>query len=166
MASRVKEQVVILYLLRHEFRNLLVCGGPYHGVFRRRAGKGARGFCINVTGHATVLAAGFIVLEFRIKDVKERTHAGEKTDARERERKVYTELQDTLGDARGPPLVFNHDEGLGVGGEKQEPGSRTIRLKTDDKVSSIDPLVHEILGLPSSDWGFSDRKRVGRLIFC
>ena len=66
VASRVKKQAVLLYLLHQEFRNPLVFRGPYHGVFRQRAKFGSHGFNIDVpVGHATVLAAGFIVLEVR-----------------------------------------------------------------------------------------------------
>jgi hypothetical protein len=148
VASRVKEQAVLLYLLHHEFRNPLVYCGPYPGVFRRRAEKGARGFDINVpTGHATVLAAGFIVHQFRAKD------AGEHTDTTEREWKVYTELQDTREDAPGTPLVFNQYEGLEGGADRQKPGSRATRLKLDEN-PSINRLEREILGLPTTDYLF------------
>jgi len=154
VASRVKEQAVLLYLLHHEFRNPLVCGGPYHGVFRRRADKGARGFDINVpTCHATVLAAGFIVVQFRDEHAGENTDAREQTDTREKERKLHIELQDTREDAPETPLVFNQDEGLEGGGDKEKPGSRAIRLKLDAKASIVRP-AREILGLPTADYEF------------
>ena len=85
VASRVPEQTVLLYLLHHEYKNPILFRGPYHGVFRRQANKGTLGFNIDVpTRHATVLAAGFIVLEI--------------FDTRENERRVHTMLQDTRED--------------------------------------------------------------------
>jgi hypothetical protein len=148
VASKVKEQTVLLYLLHHEFGSPLVFNGPYYGVFSRRAENGARGFAINVpTGHATVLAAGFIVLEVLPID------KGEQADARERERKVYTELQDTRKDSPATPLIFNQDEGLDGGGDKQKSEYGTIRLKLDAK-APYSRSEREILGLPTANYEF------------
>jgi len=148
VASRVKEQAVILYLLHHEFRNPLVFGGPYPGVFRQRTATGARGFDINVpTGHATVLAAGFIVHQFRAKDAEEHIVTAE------REWKVYTELQDTRKDAPGTTLIFNQHEGLEGGAYRQKPGSGAISLKLDAK-ASVNRSERVLLGLPTTDYHF------------
>lgn len=154
VASRVKEQAVLLYLLHYEFRNPLVYGGPYHGIFRRRAKGGARGFDINVpTSHAAVLAAGFIALEFLPIDSGEYTDVGEHTDARDGEWKVNIELHDTRKDAPGTPLVFSQYEGLEGGDDEQKPGFRKICLKLDDKALG-DRSGREILGLPTADYDF------------
>lgn len=160
MASIVKEQAVLLYLLHHEFRNPLVYNGPYHGIFQRRAEKGARGFDVNVPmAHATLLAAGFIVLEFLPIDAGDYTDTGEQIDAEEpieaskMERKVHIELHDTRKDAPRKPLVFVQEEGLEGGGDKEKPEYRKIRLRLDDK-GLIDRSEREILGLPTTDYVF------------
>ena len=146
VASRVKKQAVLLYLLHHEFRNPLVFRGPYHGVFRRRAKSGTEGFNIDVpVGHATVLAAGFIVLEVR--------------GIKEKETKVHTLLHDTrqdaLDDADGQIHVSDPLEGvLRDKGEKQKLGHKeTVRLKlVEDPSNTL--RQYEVLGLPTADCNF------------
>jgi hypothetical protein len=146
VASRVKRQAVLLYLLHHEFRNPLVFRGPYHGIFRRRGTSGKEGFSIDIpVGHATVLAAGFIVLEVR------RT--------RENEKKKHTILLDTREDAEHGALeqyqVFDPLEEVIRGkyenrwlGERQVP-----RLKLLE--GSIVALgAYKVLGIPTADCNF------------
>jgi hypothetical protein len=145
VASRVKKQGVLLYLLHHEYRNPLVFRGPYHGVFSRQVASGKEGFSIDVpTEHATVLAAGFIVLEVFETDKENR--------------KVNTILQDTRedapGGADGQALVFEPVEILGNESEKRQLGYKaTVRLKEDAYSSSILPQ-YEVIGLPTADCNF------------
>ncbi len=143
VASRVSKQAVLLYLLHHEYKNPLVFRGPYHGAFRRQASTGAKGFDIDVpTGHATVLAAGFIVLQI--------------FDKGEKERRVHTMLQDTRKDVPGSSrqLVFDPDEALDDEDEPQRLGyQKPTRLKLVDESSSIISQC-EILGVPTTDYDF------------
>lgn len=147
VASRVKKQAVLLYLLHKEFQNPLLFRGPYHGVFRRRAGSGwTDGFSIDVpVAHATVLAAGFIVLEVR--------------GLRERERQVHTVLHDTREDVPenpdGESIVF--DRLQEVADDQDEKATfrhrKTIRQKTMEG-SSITLGQYEVVGLPTADCDF------------
>lgn len=144
VASRVGKQAVLLYLLHHEFRNPLVFRGPYHGVFRRQAESSTKGFNIDApTGHATVLAAGFIVLEVFEID--------------EEERKVHTILQDTREDSPSglEALVFEPVEVWGRDSEKQKLGyTKTVRLKLGEHTSSSVSSQYKVIGLPTTDCNF------------
>jgi hypothetical protein len=145
VASRVKKQAVLLYLLHYEFRNPLEFAGPYHGIFRRQSKSETEGFSIDVpTAHATVLAAGFIVIEVYATE-------GEK-------RRVHTLLRDTREDASevtdAQALIFEPVEVLGNEGEKQQLGFKeTVRRRTDEYSSSILPQ-YEVIGLPTADCNF------------
>jgi hypothetical protein len=155
VASRVNKQTVLLYLLHHEFRNPLVFRGPYHGVFRRRAELGTEGFSIDVpVGHATVLAAGFIVLRVRYtreKDTMEKDTI--EKDTREKETKEYTLLHDTRDDAldyRDEQIrSFGPLEGfLNNKGEKQKLGFKERgSLRPDEDQPKV-------LGIPTADCDF------------
>jgi hypothetical protein len=146
VASRVKRQAVLLYLLHHEFRNPLVFRGPYHGIFRRRATSGSEGFSIDIpVGHATVLAAGFIVLEVR--------------RMKENEKKKHTILLDTREDSKYDGIekyqVFDPlEEILRSKYENRWLGERQIpRLRLLE--GSITALgAYEVLGIPTADCSF------------
>ena len=63
-ASRISRQTVLLYLLHNEFKSLLTFQGPCSTIFTKRLKESKGGFNIDIPiEHATVLAAGFIVLK-------------------------------------------------------------------------------------------------------
>ena len=140
-ASNVEKQAVLLYLLYHEFRNRLVFRGPYHSVFHRKSEAGIAGFSIDVpVEHATVLAAGFIVLEFcRTEDT---------------EMKANILLHDTregaLNGTGGEVLISESaEEVLSDKSERHMRRYRRIRLKQADDPSNSED--YEVLGLPTMD---------------
>ncbi|KAH8681801.1 hypothetical protein BX600DRAFT_491959 [Xylariales sp. PMI_506] len=146
VASRVKKQAVLLYLLHHEYRNPLLFRGPYNSVFRREAATGAQGFNIDVpTAHATVLVAGFIVLEVEEKE--------------QEERKIHTVLQDIREDAPENAEVDLHffdpvEAVRGAEGGQQKPGyNNKLLLQLVKSSSGVIPNI-EVLGLSTADCDF------------
>ncbi|KAI4210970.1 MAG: hypothetical protein LQ351_006197 [Letrouitia transgressa] len=143
-ASRLTKQAVLLYLLRHEFQKNLAFRGPYHSVFRRRSESKTEGFSINVAvDHATVLAAGFIVLEV--------------LETEDTETKVKTVLYDTRkGSSDGiEDKVFVSEWVEPPLNDKSE--ARMLRCKKIRLTRKKDPLMYEkckVLGLPVTDCVF------------
>lgn len=140
-AGRVDQQAVLLHLLFHEYRHPLIFSGPYPGVFRYQASSG--GFNVDVpTEHATIMAAGFIVLE-----VMERMPASDQWEPR-------TLMQDTREGKDGMTLGFRMSEmAAEVGGKP-----RLVRVKSDDN-DDDDPFwlnhQHRVIGVSSEDWNFT-----------
>ena len=143
-ASSVTKQAVLPYLIHHEFQNRLIFRGPYHGVFRQRSESGIVGFSIDVAvDHATVIAAGFIVLELR------RTE--------DTETKVHTVLYDTrkgsLDGIEGKVFIFESvEEPLNDKSERRMLRCKRIRLTRKE-----DPFMSaecKVLGLPITDCTF------------
>lgn len=136
VASRVPEQAVLLYLLHNEFRHALLLAGPYNGVFKQ-INTSDGGFKVDKqTCHATVQAAGFIVLEILA------------VEAGSWER--YTVLQDTRGGQADEVLTFRPDE-------KSETGNtrpKFVRKNFDDKESSMEGEP-EVVGLSTKDCNFA-----------
>jgi hypothetical protein len=147
VASRVKKQAVLLYLLRAEFRNPLVFRGPYHGIFRRRAKSGTEGLSIDIpVGHATILASGFNVLGIR--------------SIKENKRKIYIMLQDTREDAdvddkAGIQIFGPLEEVLLDKNDNRKLEDQAIaRLKVVEKaLQAVTP--YEVLGIPIADFKFT-----------
>jgi hypothetical protein len=63
-ASRISRQAILLYMLHNESRSLLTFQGPCSTIFTKRTKESTGGFVIDIpVEHATLLAAGFIVLK-------------------------------------------------------------------------------------------------------
>ncbi|KAH8886176.1 hypothetical protein GQ53DRAFT_809771 [Thozetella sp. PMI_491] len=139
VASRVKRQAVLLYLLHHEFRGPLRFRGPCQGPFHRRSNSSTEGFTIDVpVEHGTMLAAGFIVLEVRSKEMK-----------------TYTLLHDTRDIKYDMPtrksLISDPlDDILSGNGERSKLGYKEeIRLNLDPG-----PVEYNVVGLLAVDCNF------------
>ena len=139
-ASNVTKQAVLLYLLHHEFRKRLVFGGPYHSIFRQRTESGT-GFSIDIpVDYATVLAAGFIVLEVR--------------ETKDTEPRVRTVLHDTreniLDSTEGKVLVSELVEEV-TNNKGQRHMSRCKRIRLTLENDPLDSEDIEVLGHPTTN---------------
>lgn len=139
-AGRVDQQAVLLHLLFHEYRHPLAFHGPYPGVFRHHADSG--GFNVDVpTEHATLMAAGFIVLE-----ILERIPASDQWEHR-------TVMQDTREGKDGMTLRFQMSEmAAKVAGK-----ARLVRVKSEDDDDDIfwQRFQHRVIGVSAEDWNFT-----------